>query len=621
MSFLAAIVAAVVALAPSMRGDTRHTVTHLIAELARRQPAATEETRADSLAERVDACKQLRSIFEKHPKQKALFTSAHKRKATRKTRRAGATVGGVRELLARALEIDNFRATYVTTTRVEAKDRAWANDTKSGFADVMRLLGEDITPNGAVETIKLGGVTIRVGEADLALEFSNGSKIDLFGADNLRSFRKKRGNAKHVFWVDEAQDFRFLNEFYKAVVLGSITDTKGECWLSGTPGKDCSDLFYEVTRDDEDAAKGWEVHEVTVVDNPFFGVVVWEGGQWFVLDNSKTQHGPYADETAAEEAAVQIRWDNTAGAHIRENNLSEDDPDVQREWYARWVKADLAYVYPVHVVPKHVLTFAPQRLTENPFVGVDDRFAKHPRWYDHDRAILDLPKKRNGQHQWLFGIGADYGYHPDPFALVALAFCRELPDVYEMFSWKCTRVITDDQGRYQKLLWDTLPNVVALVGDPAGKQDDFEVWRQRLGLPIEEANKAGKATLEAFFADAIRVGHVHYREDSPLLKEHRHLMYLPQKPGKPREVDKHRRAADGIVYGDHCADGARYLYAHIDHYLYRPEDPPPATQEARYALERKSMIDDIERVSARRHAEREAEDDTADLGDDGRYSW
>ena len=133
-------------------------------------------------------------------------------------------------------------------------------------------------------------------------------------------------------------------------------------------------------------------------------------------------------------------------------------------------------------------------------------------------------------------VGADFGYNPDPFAIVVWAFAHDSMDVYELFSWKASRVHTDDQGQYLLKIWTQLDNVVAFVGDPAGKQDDFEVWRTRLNLPIDEANKKGKNTLEEFLANDIRLGRVHLRRDSPLHDEMKHLVYLPTKAGKTREL-------------------------------------------------------------------------------------
>lgn len=558
----------------------------LVSELAKRRPASINDGDRPEL--RMAA--KLREFF--YPKQRAFFCSTAKRKATSKTRRAGATSGGCRELLARAIEMPGFRATYGTTTRDEARKRAWKNDTKTGLVDLLEQFGDPVH-HKTLTAYSLGGVIVEVRDGDLILEFANGSQIELFGADHEKAQSKRRGVAKHVFWIDEAQDFPFLDNLLDAVIGAGMRDFGGEIWVSGTPGRDCIGRFYDLTKDEEEGRlPGWEVHVINVTDNPFFGHVVEEqcddGPVWWVVDNLGERHGPWQSPGEAEEAAIRVRWEKTAGAELRERGWKGDEPDFIREWLGRWVKEDARFVYPVHAVPRHELLFAPQRLVDNPFrYSEDGRFDAHPDWYDHAAAVLDLPRPTTGRrdYQWLFSIAADFGYSPDPFALVVWAFCHELPDVYEMFSWKCTKVHTDDQGLYIKTLWTTVPNIVSFVGDPAGKQDDFEVWRTRMNLPIEEANKRGKNTLEEFLADDIRRGRVHLREDSPLHIEMKHLAYLPGKPGKPREVAKHRKV-NGVMHGDHCCDAARYSYADLHHFLSKERvPPPPAGSPAAYAAE------------------------------------
>ncbi len=564
---------------------------------------------------------QLRDFY--HPKQRAFFTSKAKLRATSKTRRAGATVGGCRELIARAIEQPGFRGTYVTTTRKEARERAWMSDTQSGLLDILRKYGTPVD-HPTCEVQLIGGVRADIRDQAMTVDFSNGSRIDLFGADDERALRKQRGLSKHVYWIDEAQDFRFLERFYDAVIIGSLTDYDGECWLSGTPGRDCVGMFYDCTKDDETDGPRlarWETHNIAVVDNPFFGRVVGDDSsgwlQYFVLDNmheiTGERHGPYASYFEAEKAAHKIRWDRTAGAALIAKGWKGDEPDFIREWLGKWSKADARYVYPVHAVNPYDLLYAPQRLEKNPFVGTHDRFANHPPWLDLKRAMIDLPKmpKFNKRRQWMYAIGADFGYHPDPFALVVWAFSHDTQDVYELFSWKATRVHTDDQGGYMKELWSILDNVVVFVGDAAGKQDDFEVWRTRMGLPLDEANKQGKNTLEEFLADDIRRGRVHLRTDSPLHTEMKHLVYLPTKPGKTREVAKHRRSADNKVHGDHCCDAARYAYASLTHYLSKipsevPDPKSPAGIEAEGERHEK-RIDTAEQIRATRLAEGDEE--------------
>lgn len=585
----------------------------IVAELARRRPVVAESQRNEA----AEMAARLRDFF--YPKQRAYFTSKAKNRVTKKTRRAGATTGGCREFIARAIEQAGWRGTYVTTTRKEARERAWLSDTQSGLVDILRKYGTQIDhPN--CEMVIIGGVRAEIRDQAMTIDFDNGSRIDLFGADDERAMRKQRGLSKHVYWIDEAQDFRFLERFYDAVIIGSLTDYDGECWLSGTPGRDCAGMFYEASKDDEtDGPRlpGWEAHSIAVVDNPFFGRVV--GGsvngwlQYFVEDNVGERTGPFASYQEAELAATKVRWERTAGAALKAKGWKGDEPDFIREWLGRWSKADARYVYPVHSVNPYDLLYAPQRLTANPNVGTDPRFDGHPMWLDLKRAVNDLPHmpKYNKRRQWMYAIGADFGYHPDPFALVVWAFAHDTQDVYEVFSWKATRVHTDDQGLYMKMLWQALDNVVVFVGDAAGKQDDFEVWRTRMGLPLDEANKRGKNTLEEFLADDVRRGRVHLRTDSPLHTEMKHLVYLPTKPGKTREVAKHRRSSDGKIHGDHCCDAARYSYEALTHYLSKTpaEVPKPGSVKA-VELEGERIearIDLTEQVRAERMAQGDEE--------------
>ena len=591
----------------------------ILAELCRRRPVVAESQRNVA----AEAAAQLRSFY--YPKQRAFFTSPAKRKATSKTRRAGATTGGCIELIARAIERPGFRATIVHSTRVEARQRAWLSDTRSGLVDVLRKYGTPVE-NPSIECVMLGGVRADIRDQAMTIDFSNHSRIDMFGFDDMRAMRKQRGNAKHVYWVDEAQDVRYLETFYDAVVMAALSDYDGECWLSGTPGQDCAGMFYEITKDQEDGPPmaNWEVHTIAVVDNPYFGDVKTEAidGKllYFVEDNlskdTGVRHGPYKTYMEAEKAAGQIRWDRTAGAALISKGWKGDEPDFIREWLGKWSKTDARFVYPVHAVSPYTLfyaserPFSPAKVSENDTIIIANHLdhinpvtGQPSPWCNFEKAVSDLPKRKkfNQSRQWMYAIGADFGYHPDPFAIVVWAFSHESQDVYELFSWKSQKVHTDDQGLYLLKVWQKLNNVVVLVGDAAGKQDGFEVWRTRLQLPIEEANKKGKNTLEEFLADDIRRGRVHLRHGSPLYDELRHLVYLPTKPGKTREAAKFRRAGDGVIHGDHCCDAARYAYEALTHYMSKlPKDPADKGTPEAYAEEAEKIESRMDKREERR---------------------
>lgn len=589
-------------------------------EAARRRPVA-EQGKSSK-----DAAQLLRSIF--YPEQSKLFARdpTRKRRATKKTRRAGATAGGVREFLARAIEQPDWRGTYLTDTKVNARKRAWENDSKSGFVDVLRKIAGKRVPHRSLESYRFGGIVIEIRDGDLVLDFSNGSQIEMRGADSLSDHTDMRGIAKHVIWVDEAQDFPFLDEFYSGVMVGCLTDTKGDAWLTGTPGRDLAGMFYEITKEEEnERMAGWDVHVIEATNNPFFGTITCDDDVFWIVDNVGDRTGPFFDRVDADEEAIHVRWENTAGLAMRENHWTGDEPDYIREQLGKWVKADARYVYPVHGVPDHVLLFAPQRLADNPFAGTDPRFAGHPRWYDHHAAYADLPRPKRGHgstYQWLFGLWVDFGFHPDPMAIVVGAFTPALPDIYEMFSWKCTRVHPDDQAAYLKLIWDQIDaNIVSFVGDPAGKQADFAMWQSRMNLPIEEARKKGKNELEEFLAHDVRRGRVHLRIGSPLLLEMRNLVYLPGKPGRPREVHKHRKV-NGVIHGDHACDAFRYGYADLTHYLAQlPQDKPAAGTLAAYALEAERTERGVEERERQRMDELGDEIERTEIYGGNSYEW
>jgi len=550
------------------------------AETERRRLHAAET--GTTIVTVADACAALRSFFDKHPKQRAFWTSTAKRKATRKTRRAGATSGGVREWLARCLENPGSRFTYCGSTRGEARDRAWRNDTASGFVDVLARYGAPVERTG-VATYELGGRRVEVRDVDLALDFDNGSRIELFGADTIRAIQKKRGGAKDGFWIDEAQDFRFLEQFYKAVVLGALTDFDGDVWMSGTPGRDCFGMFYEITRDDLDgpALPGWEVHAFSIVDNPFFGRVEPDGDAFAVIDHLGVRHGPVETNEEAERLAARVRWEGTAGKHIRENSLSENDPDVQREWFARWVKEATRHVYAVHEAPPP-LEYAPLRTSDawlryatvvaggnSPYV----RAALADGWYDHERSVADLPRLKK-RASWLFGIGLDFGHDPAAFAMVIDAFTASSSERWEMWSWKRVGLVPEDWRVIVEIAFRQLEGgCAALVGDPAGVKGELAAWRERLSIPIADADKANKEVWIASYNGDLRRGLYHYREKSPLLHEHRNLVWLPTLPGQRRKEHAHRQLVDGSVPSNHCADGALYLARALATHFHREPLP------------------------------------------------
>lgn len=523
-----------------MDADRAH---QLLVERRRKREA---ETKREAVAA---ACAKLRAFY--YPKQGAYYTSKAKRRATRKTRRSGATTGGCRELLARALELPAFRATYCNATRIEAKQLAWESDTQGGLVDLLRAIGTRVD-HGGTTVYDVAGIHVEVREQDLALEFSNGSRLDLFGADDERALDKLRGRAKHVIWVDEAQKFRFLDKFVKAVATPALADFDtqpggGELWLTGTPDRDCAGYFYEVTRDDQPGLTGWEVHALTVVDNPFFG------------------------------DSPEERWERTAGKAIRENAWDENDPDLLREWFARWVKSDARFVYAANAVPEHELCFAPVRLDADGFPDVR-------------AALADLPGRGpdGDDRPYFLAMGADLGTRDD-FALVVWAWSLHDPVLYEVCSWKRPGLDYDEMAAFLNAIQAQVYCGI-LVADAGGGGKPAVMgwskkWVERYHLPIVEATKTNKPVAIKQLNNDIRHGLCKLRVGSAILQEWRVHRWAVVRSATGKQVED-------ASTPNHCSDAGLYAHRESYHHRFREEDSTPEHGGAEWIQREEAELED-----------------------------
>jgi hypothetical protein len=488
------------------------------------------------------AAERLRSIF--YDKQRAFFRSPHKRKATKKTRRAGATTGGCSELLARAITLEGhraeqgFRASIGHNTRVEAKARAWRNDTKSGIVDVLEEHGQRVV-GAQIETFKLGGIEVEVREQELALDFSNGSRIDLFGCDSESDLGKLRSNAKHVVWIDEAQDPRWVSllaDLYKGTITG-MADYRVETWVTGTPGKDPAGMFFDITRDDAPGLPGWEVHSMSVVDNPYFG------------------------------ATPEERWAETAEKALAENGWTPDDPDFQREWMARWVMTDARYVYAANAVPIHELLYAPERFLPDGFPDVV-------------AAMQDLPGYGD-RREYFLGMGNDLG----TYAFSVRAWSLRDPILYEVASYKKRGLDYDDMIASIIRVRDLLGIGLIVADAGGGGKQAVMGWSKKIidryGLPIIEAKKTNKHTAQEVYNNDVRKGVMKYRgtpeKPSPLLQELLTHRWAPMRSSTGKLVES-------TDTDNHCCDADLYIHRESYHHRFREPPPPPPERGTREAL-------------------------------------
>lgn len=138
-------------------------------------------------------------------------------------------------------------------------------------------------------------------ESKLTMQYPNGSKLRLIGADQKNFVKRLKGIKSPGIAIDEAQDFgAHLQSLVDDVLTPMMTDYK-DSWLAitGTPGPVPQGYFFEITQEKK---YGYSFHEWTLLDNPY-------------LPDAKG----FINEMIAKRG-----W-------------KEDHPSLQREWRNKWV--------------------------------------------------------------------------------------------------------------------------------------------------------------------------------------------------------------------------------------------------------------------------------------------
>jgi hypothetical protein len=497
--------------------------------LRRRRAARARDAASDGLTR------------EWFPEQRAFYQSRARRTAALCSRRAGKSRGGNADMVRLAAKTPHGRFLYINETRAEAKRLAWYGARGDGMASLAER-------NKLPVELNLTELTIRFPAID--------SWIYLLGADDEAGVRKALGVPYHKVWWDEAQKIPpKLTQTILEVLMPTLLDYGGQFQLTGTPSRQMNGLFYDVTRGDAKAAKGWDVHRWTLLDNPFFGATREERFTRGLLGLQELFGG-------ADVAPL-------------------DSPIMRREGSGQWTHEDAAYVYKVHQVAESKLYYAPARVqpggvTLNAIGDGGGPFEVF-RLPDLQKALADLPGWGN-QEYW-FALGADIGFHPDPFAFVLWAWSAKSAELFEVASWRQTHLDSNQQAAILRWVCDQIPVgiVVADASNPArpAVAGWSKGWQDRYGIAVQEAKKADKyGAIDVLNADMAR-GLIRLREGGLLYEEMAVLQWASVVSSSGRLVE------DPTLVND-CCDAGLYAHRTAYHHRFRPDEvkPPPGSDEA-----------------------------------------
>lgn len=468
------------------------------------------------------------------------------------SRRAGKTRSRCRGMVRKALKTRGGRFLYLNSTRGEAERLAWHGLKNDGMAAI------------ALELQKQG-IPSKIDNSDLEIHFPEpiDSRIFLRGADDETELRKALGYAYHEVWWDEAQKIPpKLTQSIREVLMPALLDFGGQLTLTGTPVRQMSGLFYEVTR--PEVAKrmpGWSLHHWTLLQNTFFGHVrPGRDGRFEVVGKSgkvSSRHEAYRD---AEKAAQALRWRDGVLDLQRlfggESVAPIDGPIMQREAFGKWVREDSNYVYTFNRLKESEYLYAPHRRRVDGYI-------------DLEAALADLP------FHWteaLFALGADLGYSPDPFAMVLWAWHPEHPQLYEVVSYEQTGLRYEKQAAHLMQIRDRvvvgIPVADAGGGGKPAVAGWSEDWSARYGVPLLEAEKHHKHDFIELMNHDIDRGWVKLRDGSPLHQTATELQWATV-------VTANGKLVEDPTMPNHTTDAGLYAWRTSFNFRFRPPPPPP----------------------------------------------
>lgn len=228
-------------------------------------------------------------------KQKDFIDSTARSKVACCSRRAGKTWMLVRGILLMAHSRPDSDIAIVTDTREHIKKLVW---------DEMLDIAEELS------------IPLRANHNDLILRFPNKSRVWLAGIPTIKDAKKLKGFRFDLAVIDECQDVReeILAYTLDEVFAPALMDTKGQLWMTGTPGARKHGRWFEAS---SGASPGWSLWSWNQVDNPRFPA-------W------------------AHIAAAGEDWQKFARGYVQVEILGKgfslDDPKVRREWFGEWIE-------------------------------------------------------------------------------------------------------------------------------------------------------------------------------------------------------------------------------------------------------------------------------------------
>jgi hypothetical protein len=455
-----------------------------------------------------------------HKAQLALLEDPARRKAALCPRRSGKSWAAMSYAHTTCLTRPGARVVIVTLTLKTAKNIYWWE---------------------MQEFARHYGLSLDYFANELRVDFPNGSKIMLIGAESKAQVDKLRGSKYDLIIIDECKSFpsMVMKELINDVIQPALSDRLGTLLLIGTPGSILDGMFYEATfpglADDE----GIPFSRTYLRPEPHWSkskeTPRWSRHTWTQLDNKFIPH--------LTQDALETK---------RMNGWDGDNPTWLREYLGHWVPSDSAFVY----------AFA-KLYRDNPATVI---------WKPEENGkLFGLPKDKT----WHFLLGLDLGFEDDT-AMVIAAYNEEEPTLYQVWEYKEPHKDVDQVGRLIQQCFEMVPGGFdAVVGDfGGGGKQIIETFIRRYGVKIIPAEKRDKFDYIELMNTDYYSGRIKLLKGSDLSLEKQVLQWDLSKGGK-EHLARTGKLKEHDALPNHLCDAWLYIWRYSYHFFAKRAEQGP----------------------------------------------
>lgn len=446
--------------------------------------------------------------------QKAVIDDPYRFKSLLTPRRCGKSHLALTYALITCLRKPKAEVRLITLTLSSAKSLYWQN-----IIDFGRVYGLGFERTGGLQTNH--GI----------INFMNGSRLTLAGAENKAQIEKQRGAGNDLVIIDECKSFHgfILEELITDIIKPSLQDRRGTLLLIGTPGNILAGPFFEATYPGFKNEKGKPISRS--YSNP--------SDYWSDRKRMRLPQWSRHSFTQKENIHCPQLWEDSLLEKVTKD-WADDNPTWLREYCGKWIATGDEMVY------RYANLLTKDKGAHN------CRVTFHK---DDNGTKFGLPLSK----PWRYVMSIDMGFEDD-CAIIVAAYSDFDNSMYLVYEFKENHLlphqVAEKIRQIKGIFGNSIETIIADTGN-LGKAI-VEEFNSLYGFGIVPAEKRKKYTYIELLNSDMEASRIKVPLDSELASEWLNLTW-DLKDLTKKELVRAGRLRESKKTDNHLSDA--FLYA------------------------------------------------------------